>query len=63
VQWLTLSEFEKDLDDMKARFGGSFMEKALKDLRDVTRWTPADFLGRAGKYELPGILSLIEAFL
>jgi len=63
AEWCKLTEIEKDLDDLKARFGEPFMEKALKDLGDSTKWTPADFLDRVGKHELPAVLSLIEAFL
>jgi hypothetical protein len=62
LAWKKLSHGEKDMDDLKKRFGKDLMEKAVRDLRDPNICLPDDFIERAGD-ELRGVLRFIEAHL
>lgn len=62
VAWTKLSDEEKDLDDLKERFGKDFMEKAIRALRDPSLCMRADFIERAGD-ELRAVLLSIEDHL
>lgn len=62
VLWKQLSPLEKDLDDLKKRFGKDLMEKAIRDLRDPNVCLANDFIERAGA-ELGEVLRSIEAHL
>jgi hypothetical protein len=66
LEWKALSDYAKDMDDLKKRFGAAFMERAVEDLRDAEKCRAEDFKARArtgGVDELDLALQKLAAHL